>query len=223
MKSWGVFRQPVGSVNSFFMQTDTDCPATQDTWRTSAGCHSHSQICCTLTPAVWSCPPNFLSILQRSVGLVTFTVSKLKSLLLVLSTRVWAYSNHMWGDILVIWSIIMGPAFLPAKVGASVRVGWEGCRGRLCDHFELGGLQVAQPALAWVSQWPHGWESASVCVCGEGEVWKSCGGTGALSSSVMLYAWEGLSSLGFGLSGGSAHLVPLSTALCLPGGGAVQR
>lgn len=35
MKSWGACRQPVGSANSSLMQTDTDCPPMQDTWRTS--------------------------------------------------------------------------------------------------------------------------------------------------------------------------------------------
>lgn len=56
------------------------------------------------------------------------------------------------------------------------------------------------------------------CQCGEGGVWKSSRVTGALSSSVMLYAWEDLSSLGFGLCGGSAHLVPLNTVVHHGGG-----
>lgn len=35
MKTWGTFKQPAGSVISSLMQTDTDCPAMQYTWRTS--------------------------------------------------------------------------------------------------------------------------------------------------------------------------------------------
>ena len=126
----------------------------------------------------------------------------------------WAH-NQMWWDTPDIecnyWSIFSG------RRGWGI-IGWVVWGGRWGRQGFGRSLWAGRTTCRWHSQfWPE-WVndlmaqgSASVCFCGEGEVWESCGGTGALSSCVMLYAWEGLSSLGFGLSGGSAHLVPLST------------
>lgn len=152
MKSWGVFRQPVGPVNSSLTQTDTDCPAMQDTWRTSVDAiHTATSICCTLRPAV--------SLEEDEVGATV-------SLLVLWSTD---YDLHMWGDAPNIecnygtsfsarqsWGITRLVGEMRGSVGA----------GRVSgDRFRLGVLQVAQTVLAWVSQWPHGCESVSVCLC----------------------------------------------------------
>lgn len=52
---------------------------------------------------------------------------------------------------MMILSIIMGPIFLSAQAGASYG-GWDersvGAGMVTGVHFELGGLQVAEPALA---------------------------------------------------------------------------
>lgn len=64
------------------------------------------------------------------------------------------------------------------------------------------------------------WLRKCQCFCGgEGGGWceRAERGTGALSSSVILYAREDLSSLGFVLSGGSAHLVLLSAVRWVKG------
>lgn len=45
IKSWGAFRQSVGSMNTF-MQADTDCPPMQDMWKTSVDAIHTQQLQC---------------------------------------------------------------------------------------------------------------------------------------------------------------------------------